>query len=140
MEGTYVAWYLDIVRQVAPQIPVVLRAHNLENTIWKMLAQGEQNPLKAFYLRSMAGRLDDFERKQLPRFDAIASITEPDKQRFRKIGCKQRIEFIPAGVDLKRFQPNFTVIPKPKTFVHAWFVNLATQSRSGRVVLGGSLA
>ena len=45
--------------------PLVLRAHNLEHTIWQMLAGRERNPLKSLYLRTMAARLERFERRHL---------------------------------------------------------------------------
>ncbi|WP_426059109.1 glycosyltransferase family 4 protein [Hymenobacter sp. B1770] len=119
MEGTFVAWYAEYLgRQQSPELtvpPLVLRAHNLEHTIWKMLAGREANPVKRFLLRTMARRLEVFERRHLPQFDAVAAITPDDAQRLRGIGCPEPVEFIPAGVELARFQPDPSVTLKPRT-------------------------
>ena len=119
LEGTFVAWYVEWLSRsyVAgqPVPPLVLRAHNLEHTIWHMLAGREQSPLKRFYLRDMATRLGRFERHHLPQFDAVAAITDDDAQRLRALGCPEPVVFIPAGVDLSRFQPDPAVRPKPRT-------------------------
>jgi glycosyltransferase involved in cell wall biosynthesis len=115
MEGTFVAWYVDVVRRVAPQVPTVLRAHNVEHEIWAQLARNERQPLKAAYLRHLAGRLRRFEQQYLPRFSAVASITEPDRDRLLRMGCPEPVAFVPAGVNLARLQPDASVRPKPHT-------------------------
>ena len=115
VEGTFVAWYVDVVRRVTPGVPVVLRAHNVEYTIWQMLARRAQNPLKRLYLRPLAGRVRQFEHDYLPRFDAVAAITEPDQQRLRQLGCPEPVVFVPAGVNMERFQVDASLRPKPRT-------------------------
>ncbi|MCB2410139.1 glycosyltransferase family 4 protein [Hymenobacter lucidus] len=115
VEGTFVAWYLDVIKREAPRLPVVLRAHNVEYTIWQMLAARETNPLKRLYLRHLAKGLQKFEEQYLSRFDAVAAITEPDQRRLRALGCPEPVVFVPAGVDLTRFQVNPAIRPKPRT-------------------------
>ena len=118
-EGTFVAWYAELLgRSESAGLrlpPLVLRAHNLEHTIWHMLAGRESNPLKRRYLRDMAARLERFERRHLPQFDAVAAITDDDARRLRALGCPEPVVFIPAGADLSRFQPDPTIQPKPRT-------------------------
>ncbi|UYZ64261.1 glycosyltransferase family 4 protein [Hymenobacter weizhouensis] len=119
MEGTFVAWYARYWAGGAQRgqhvPPVILRAHNLEYTIWEQLARNAGNPLKKWYLRQLAARLKQFENWMLCRFDAIAAITETDQQRLSALGAHPAIEFIPAGVDLSRFQPDPAIRPKPRT-------------------------
>ncbi|HEX8505421.1 MAG TPA: glycosyltransferase family 4 protein [Hymenobacter sp.] len=119
MEGTFVAWYAELLgRQHGAGFrvpPLVLRAHNLEHTIWQMLAQREANPLKRFFLQTMAARLDTFERRYLRQFDAVAAITEDDAQRLRALHCPEPVMFIPAGVELSRFQPDPAIEARPRT-------------------------
>ncbi|GAA4042035.1 glycosyltransferase family 4 protein [Hymenobacter glaciei] len=118
-EGTFAAWYAEVLgRHESSSLqvpPLVLRAHNLEHTIWQMLAGGEGNPLKRLYLRDMATRLEQFERRHLPQFDAVAAITDDDAKRLRALGCPEPVVFIPAGADLSRFQPDPNIQPKPRT-------------------------
>ncbi|MET4104997.1 glycosyltransferase family 4 protein [Hymenobacter sp. UYP22] len=115
VEGTFVAWYVDTIKQLAPALPVVLRAHNVEYTIWQMLAERENNVLKRVYLRHLARRLRQFEHAVLPRFSAVAAITEPDQKRLRQLGCQEPVVFVPAGVDLGRFQRDARIRPRPRT-------------------------
>ena len=118
-EGTFAAWYVEFLgrrEHAALRLPpLVLRAHNLEHTIWQMLAGRERNFLKRRYLRDMAGRLEQFERRHLPQFDAVAAITADDAQRLRALGCPEPVVFIPAGADLSRFRPDAAIRPKPRT-------------------------
>lgn len=121
-EGTFVAPYLKQVRQAfdlqvpkpAPLPPLVLRAHNVEHTIWQMLAQRTANPLKKWYLQQLAQRLARFEQQELPRFDAIAAITEQDAARLRQLGCQAPIAAIPASFDFSALPPA-AAPPRPRT-------------------------
>ena len=119
MEGTFVAWYAELLgRRHGAGLrvpPLVLRAHNVENTIWHMLARREGNPLKRLFLRTMAARLEAFERRYLPQFDAVAAITEADADRLRALHCPEPVVFIPAGVELERVRANPAVRPRPRT-------------------------
>lgn len=115
IEGSLAAWYVAPLKRLAPDLPVVLRAHNVEYTIWQMLADRENNPLKRFYLRHLAQRLRRFEQQVFPQFDAVAAITEPDQRRLRGMGCHEPVVFVPAGVDLARFQRNPAIRPRPRT-------------------------
>lgn len=119
MEGTFVAWYADLLgRSHGASLrvpPLVLRAHNLENTIWHMLARREGNPLKRLFLGTMAARLERFERRYLPQFDAVAAITEADAERLRALHCPEPVVFIPAGVDLSRIEPDPAAKPASRT-------------------------
>jgi glycosyltransferase involved in cell wall biosynthesis len=45
----------------------------------------------------------------------VAAITEPDKRRLMQLGCQEPVVFIPAGVDLTRFQPDPAIKAAPKT-------------------------
>ena len=115
VEGTFVAWYVAVIKRLAPALPVVLRAHNLEHTIWQQLAKNTRNPLKRWYLQTLARRLQEFEQQVLPRFDAVAAITEADQQRLRQLGCPEPVVFVPAGVDLIRFRRDPALRPQPRT-------------------------
>ena len=119
MEGTFVAWYAELLgRQHRVDFrvpPLVLRAHNVEYTIWQMLARRATNPLKRLFLHTMATRLEKFERRYLRQFDAVAAITEADAARLRALHCPEPVVFIPAGVDLTRCRPDPAIVAKPRT-------------------------
>ncbi|AII54069.1 hypothetical protein N008_19045 [Hymenobacter sp. APR13] len=120
MEGTFVAWYAGYWAEAGRPRgkhlpPVVLRAHNVEYTIWEMLAQRAGNPLKKWYLQQLARRLKAFEHHALHQFDAVAAITEADQQRLRQLSCPEPVVFIPAGVELERFQSDAAIVPRPRS-------------------------
>lgn len=122
-EGTFVAPYLSFVRwklthpgtETDGPPPLLLRAHNIEYVIWERLAAGEGNPLKRWYLRHLAGRMQRFEGESLRRFDAVAAITEEDIARLRALGCSAPIALVPAAVEMSSFQPDPAVRPRPRT-------------------------
>ena len=116
-EGTFVAWYNEWLGSegLAPvSTKTVLRAHNMEYTIWEALAARENNPLKKWYLAKLAARLRRFEQEYLTYFDGIAAITPQDVDRLRQMGCPEPIVVIPASYDLGRL-PLATAPPQPRT-------------------------
>jgi glycosyltransferase involved in cell wall biosynthesis len=102
LEGTFVAWYIDAIREVT-DIPVIIRAHNIEYVIWERLGQHDRNPLKRFYFSSLARRIKAFEKKYYNRFSAVAAITPEDKQRLVDLGVTVPVEVVPAGVVVDKF-------------------------------------
>jgi polysaccharide biosynthesis protein PslH len=113
-EGTYVAWYTDLVAKLTAS-PRILRSHNLEYQIWERLALTEKNPVKRWYYKKMASDLKKYETEYYKKFDAIAAITQEDAERIRNLGIDTRIEFIPAGYDPDRFSYNPERKPEPGT-------------------------
>jgi glycosyltransferase involved in cell wall biosynthesis len=143
LEGTFVAWYASFItgevsRGILPGWqnlpPIVLRAHNVEYTIWEMLASRADNPLKKWYLQKLAQRLEAFEKNMLHRMDAVATITEEDTTRLQSMffcglpapvsaemvdalphnGYGPTFAVIPASYDLGRLPPA-SAPPQPRT-------------------------
>lgn len=114
VEGSQMAWYVPTIRQFT-QAPVVLRAHNVEYTIWQRLARHEKNILKKAYFLYTAAQVKKFEQVYFKQFDVIAAITPPDEERIRALSCQTRVEVIPTGVEMRRFARNTTIQLKPKS-------------------------
>jgi glycosyltransferase involved in cell wall biosynthesis len=117
-EGTFVAWYnewLDSEDLTPANAATVLRAHNIEYTIWEALAARARNPLKKWYLAKLAARLRRFEHEYLTYFDGVAAITAQDADRLRQLGCPEPIAVIPASYDLGRLPPAAGAPPRPRT-------------------------
>ena len=108
------AYYVDLIRKYS-KAPVIMRSHNVEYLIWERLAANEPNPLKKLYLKYLANGIKNFEKTYINKFDAIAAITEEDKTRLRELGCTIPIEFVPAGVEMVRFQKNPQLKAKPNS-------------------------
>jgi glycosyltransferase involved in cell wall biosynthesis len=126
LEGAFVAWYAGSLRQalqaqgvaVGQQPRLVLRTHNVEYTIWEMLASRTGNPLKKWYLQKIAQRLKAFEHQMLHQVEAVAAITEEDATRLRNMYYPRLpapvFAVIPASFDLSGLAPA-TAPPQPRT-------------------------
>lgn len=122
LDGTFVAWYAGFARAEsragrlpAPLPPLVFRAHNVEYVIWQRLAERERNPLKKWYLSSLAGRMKRYEKDMLHRVDAVAAITDDDVARLRTLGCPAPLTVIPAPANTTRFWPAPARQARPRT-------------------------
>ncbi|RDC63767.1 glycosyltransferase family 4 protein [Adhaeribacter pallidiroseus] len=114
VEGSQMAWYVPIIRQYS-KAPVVLRAHNVEYTIWQRLARHEKNFLKKIYLRYTAREVRTFEQVYFNQFNVIAAITPDDKKRIQELGIATRVEVIPAGIELSRLSEIKATPSQPQT-------------------------
>jgi polysaccharide biosynthesis protein PslH len=101
LEAPFVGMYLPLIRKFS-KAPVVLRAHNVEYLIWQRLAAGSTNPLKAWYLRLQARRLQAFETKLWQEVDGIAAISEIDAAFIQKHSPKPVIS-LPTGLTLSNY-------------------------------------
>lgn len=81
-EGLLFSYYIDEIRSIT-DIPLILRAHNVEHRIREMMAELATVPVEKDYLKILARRLRKRELFALKLFDAIIPISEPDFQWFK---------------------------------------------------------
>lgn len=79
---------------LARQVPVVLRAENVESALWHGLAavRPSLRPFAAFE----AGRLARFEARAMSRVSATVALTEADAERLRRLAPGARVEIVRA--------------------------------------------
>ena len=97
LESVFMTPYMPVIRAHS-QAKVVLRAHNVEHMIWKLVAQSERNPLKRWYLKHLSLTLGAYEREHLNDYDGVVCITANDEQLIRTMGCRKPMLSIPFGV------------------------------------------
>ncbi|MBO4600044.1 MAG: glycosyltransferase [Bacteroidales bacterium] len=97
LESIFMTPYVPVIRAHS-QAKVVLRAHNVEHTIWGLVAQSERNPLKRWYLKHLSLTLGSYEREHLNDYDGVVSITENDARQLREMGCRKPMVSIPFGI------------------------------------------
>jgi len=114
VEGSQMAWCLDLVRRHS-QAPVVLRAHNVEYSLWFRLSRHDPNPLKRLYFRHLARRIRRLEKACFPRFDLVVAVTPQDQGRIQALAPGARVRVVPAGVETGRLEVFPGLKPKPKT-------------------------
>ena len=97
VESVFMTPYVPIIREHS-QAKVFLRAHNVEHTIWRRVAQSERNPFKRWYLKHLSLTLAAYEKEHLNDYDGVVSITENDARQLREMGCRKPILSIPFGI------------------------------------------
>ncbi|MBP7848966.1 MAG: glycosyltransferase [Lentimicrobiaceae bacterium] len=98
LESVFMGVYLPLIRQQV-QVPVVLRAHNIEHQIWERLTLQEGNKIKRWYLGKLAQSLKKFEFQIVKSIDAIAAITEEDAGWFRQHTAAP-VSVIPYSIEI----------------------------------------
>ncbi|MBK8845384.1 MAG: glycosyltransferase family 4 protein [Bacteroidetes bacterium] len=114
-ESLFMAPYLAVARKYS-SAKCVLHAHNVETIIWQRLAAGEKNFLKRKYLGYLTAKLDQYEKKMLQQFDAIAALTPEDKKLMQLMGSTLPIQSFPIGIDTGRYKQELTFNTKIKLF------------------------
>ncbi len=97
VESIFMTPYVPVVREHS-SAKVILRAHNVEHTIWRRVAQSERNPLKRWYLKHLSLTLAAYEREHLNDYDGVVSITENDARQLREMGCRRPMLSMPFGI------------------------------------------
>lgn len=103
MESVFLATYLDVIKQNTNALNV-LRMHNVESQVWDRLAEQTKNPIKKFYLRDLAARIEKFEQRVWQLYDLLLPITEVDAKMVNDI--KVPLHTTPFGIDLNNIKPN----------------------------------
>jgi glycosyltransferase involved in cell wall biosynthesis len=114
-EGLFMSTYLPGVRKNSTA-KLIYRAHNIEHLIWQRLSEQKNDPIKKTYLRMLAKRIKRYELKNLNNFDAIATLTQQDKQLMLQYDTKVPIEVLPVGIDLTRYKPDYEKTEFPSLF------------------------
>jgi glycosyltransferase involved in cell wall biosynthesis len=103
LESLFMTPYLGTIKRRS-KAPVVLRAHNIEYTIWEKIAIGTKNPIKKAYINYLARQLKEYEMNMFNFVDGIATISESDKIRMLQLGVRQPIRTISFGIDLEKYK------------------------------------
>ncbi len=106
LETVYLAPYVDVIRRHSKAL-VVLRSHNVEHEIWERIAANSGFFIKRNYLRHLAEKLRRFEAETLNSYDLLLSISEGDRQAFKKMGLEKPSLTIPIGLDCGEYRPDF---------------------------------
>lgn len=96
-EGLYMCPYAEFIK-ISTNVPMVLRAHNVEYKIWERLAQNQSNFLKKIYLAQMSQNLRHFEYNKMQEMDGILYFTQEDLRLAQAMGYSGKAKVIPAGI------------------------------------------
>jgi len=102
LEGLYLTPYIEHIRKYS-EATISYRAHNVEFEIWKRYALSISNPIKKIYFRSLANRLEKFEKNALNKYDLLIPITKNDALKLKNMGNTKPCKVIPTGIPQKNF-------------------------------------
>ncbi|GAB6462970.1 MULTISPECIES: glycosyltransferase family 4 protein [Bacillus] len=105
VDHLHMAYYGAMIKEKYPNLPVVLRQHNVESTIFERAVQEESNKLKRIYLKHQYKKLFQYESKIVDIFEEVYTITEEDKYRLHSMNERAKIKNLPAGVDTEKYSP-----------------------------------
>jgi glycosyltransferase involved in cell wall biosynthesis len=103
LEGLYLVPYINTIRQNS-DAGISFRAHNIEHEIWGRIVYNENNILKRWYLKIMAGRIRKLEISSLNTYDLLVPITHRDAEIFNSLGNNKPCHVCPAGFDIERIK------------------------------------
>ncbi|MCB0800834.1 MAG: glycosyltransferase [Bacteroidales bacterium] len=103
-EGLAMALYLNEIKRVT-DVPVILRAHNLEHKIRKMMALSTRSPARRAYLSNLSQRLFTLEQNAARMFDAIVPISEPDYAWFVRASGNKPVFLAETGTEEAKRMP-----------------------------------
>lgn len=102
MESPFLTPYLPLIRSLS-KAKVVLRAHNVENIIWKRVAESTPHGLKRWYLKHLSLTLRAYELEHINDYDGVVCITRNDAEYFKQNGCRRPVTAIPFGVEPEEY-------------------------------------
>ena len=104
IESIFLTPYVPLIRKHS-QAKVILRAHNVENLIWRRVAQSEHNSLRRWYFKHLSLTLRAYELEHINDYDGVVCITHRDADYFRDNGCRRPLTTIPFGVEAVAHTP-----------------------------------
>ena len=98
VESLFLSSYAPIIRAHS-NAKMILRAHNVEHSIWEGLADETPKGLKKWYLYKLAAQLKKYESTAVNDFDALITITDEDADTFSNLGATLPMHTAPFGMD-----------------------------------------
>ena len=77
-EHLHTAQYGRTLKKLYPDIPIILREHNIEYIILRRMASGFRNPIKKLVYAHQASRLQKYEKIALGWIDQVVSLSATD--------------------------------------------------------------
>ena len=104
-----------------PNIPALEKAilfqHNVETTIWRRHLATASDPLRRFFFRQQAVRMEAYEGDVCRRMSHVIAVSAADSERMRSMFHISHVSDIPTGVDIHYFCPPDPPPPAATDFV-----------------------
>lgn len=101
IEGPYMGYYIPIVKKYSNSL-ISMRAHNVENEIWKRKSGKSKNPFVKSYLKTLSKRIEKLEARVLKNSDFLVAISSRDRNQLLKLTEIPSLT-IPTGLNPHRY-------------------------------------
>jgi glycosyltransferase involved in cell wall biosynthesis len=85
--------------------PLLMDAHNVENSLLIRYLPLESNPLKRLYVRIEGGKMAKWERYAFSRSDLVIACSELDRDAIRRLCPHLTVSVIPNTIDTETYNP-----------------------------------
>lgn len=99
IEWVHMAYYIDLIRELWPQTPIILRSHNVEHIIFERLSKEVANPILSWFYDDQAKKMKRFEAQALQSVDGVITFTDLDEKLYKSLYAKFNSKVIPVGID-----------------------------------------
>ncbi len=103
VENVHLVAYAELIRRLAPRVPMLCDWHNIESEIQDRYADNHAGSPRAIYARRTAHLLRRCEQKFLGLGDAHTVCSERERQILLKLDPSARVAVIENGVDVAYF-------------------------------------
>jgi glycosyltransferase involved in cell wall biosynthesis len=116
LEGPYMGYYIPLIKKHS-NVPIALRAHNVEHEIWERKSFNDKNPFRRLYIKILSKRIKNHELKVLNNIDLLVCISVRDQIMLLKLKPSISSIVIPAGVDAENYP-----LPEKPEFPSLFFI------------------
>jgi sugar transferase (PEP-CTERM/EpsH1 system associated) len=103
VESVHLVAYAELIRRLAPKVPMICDWHNIESEIQDRYADNHSGSPRSVYARRTAHLLRPFEQKFLELGDAHTVCSDRERQILLTLDPLAHVEVIENGVDVAYF-------------------------------------
>src|SRR5262249_35824842 len=109
-------------------IPIVTRWLNFDTLIWQRWTESHSNPLAAVFGRFQVRLMRRFEVRLANISDCCLAVGARDTELLRQLAPRARVEFVPVGLDIRRYSPFSDSVMEPNSLLfmassYGWHAN-----------------
>ena len=114
VESVHLIAYAELIRRIAPKVPMLCDWHNIESEIQDRYAEHYPGTLRSVYARRTAHLLRRVEREFLRLGDAHTVCSERERDVLSALEPNARVEVIENGVDVAYFSETMRLPGGPR--------------------------
>ena len=113
LQSSYLLPLSRAIRQLYPEMPLILDAHNIEWRLQERMAGASPSPIMRRIKKQMAQNLRRWEQLADTSVDGIATVSDEEAEWWQKHCPAAQILVVPNGVDIDFFKPSKPLPDEP---------------------------